>query len=84
MHFCSAKVIIFKSCTIPSPIRLNCVEIIAINNMKAPIVTLAPGYDGSVSQSVDRSSLSCQLNFSETAQQNFVKLCSNEGHNEKS
>ena len=38
----------------------------------------------SVSQSVSQSVspvFSCQRNSSETAQQNFLKLCSNEGHN---
>ena len=35
----------------------------------------------SVSQSVRQSYFSCQRNSSETAQQNFVKLCSYEGHN---
>ena len=34
----------------------------------------------SVSQSVRQSCFSCQRNFSETAQQNFLKLCSYEGH----
>ena len=35
----------------------------------------------SVSQSIRQSCFSCQRNSSETAQQNFVKLCSYEGHN---
>ena len=34
----------------------------------------------SVCQSVCQSCFSCQHNSSETAQQNFVKLCSYEGH----
>ena len=33
--------------------------------------------------SVDQSCFSCQRYSSETAQQNFVKLCSNEEHNVK-
>ena len=37
----------------------------------------------SVSQSVHQSCFSCQRNSSETAQQNFMKLCSYEGHNAK-
>ena len=32
-------------------------------------------------RSVRPSCLSCQRNSSETAQQNFMKLCSYEGHN---
>ena len=35
----------------------------------------------SVSQSVGQSCFSCQRNSSETAQLNFLKLCSYEGHN---
>ena len=35
----------------------------------------------SVSQSIRQSCFSCKRNSSETAQQNFVKLCSYEGHN---
>ena len=35
----------------------------------------------SVSQSVSQSCFSCQHNSSDTAQQNFVKLCGYEGHN---
>ena len=35
----------------------------------------------SISQSVSQSCHPCQRNSSETAQQNFMKLCSNEGHN---
>ena len=35
----------------------------------------------SVSQSVRQSCFSCQRNSSETAQQNFMKLCRDEGHN---
>ena len=35
----------------------------------------------SVSQSIRQSCFSCQRNSSETAQHNFVKLCSYEGHN---
>ena len=34
-----------------------------------------------VNQSVRQSCFSCQRNSSETAQQNFVNLCSYEGHN---
>ena len=40
-----------------------------------------PSVSQSVSQSVRQSCFSCQPNSSETAQQNFVKLCSYEGHN---
>ena len=40
-----------------------------------------PSFSQSVSQSVRQSCFSCQRNSSETAQQNFVKLCSDEGHN---
>ena len=40
-----------------------------------------PSVSLSVSQSVCQSCFSCQRNSSETAQQNFVKLCSYEGHN---
>ena len=38
-------------------------------------------YPPQISQSVHQSSFSCQRNSSETAQQNFVKLCSYEGLN---
>ena len=38
-------------------------------------------FDPSVRQSVCQSCFSCQRNSSETAQQNFVKLCSYEKHN---
>ena len=40
-----------------------------------------PSVSQSVCQSVSQSCFSCQRNSSETAQQNFVKLCSYEGHN---
>ena len=40
-----------------------------------------PSVSQSVSQSVRQSCFSCWPNSSETAQQNFVKLCSYEGHN---
>ena len=36
-----------------------------------------------VSQSVSQSCFSCQCNSFETAQQNFLKLCSNEQHTVK-
>ena len=40
-----------------------------------------PSVSQSVRQSVRQSCFSCQRNSSETAQQNFLKLCSYEGHN---
>ena len=42
-----------------------------------------PSVCQSVSQSVRQSCFSCQRNSSETAQQNFMKLCSYKGHNVK-
>ena len=51
-----------------------------------PHATSCGGYnvfDPSVSQSVRQSCFSCQRNSSETAQQNFMKLCSYEGHIEE-
>ena len=40
-----------------------------------------PSVSQSVSQSYRQSCFSCQRNSSETTQQNFLKLCSYEGHN---
>ena len=61
------------------------ISILAIYSLLYPTQRVVEGImfltRPSVCQSVRQSCFACQHNSSETAQQNFLKLCSYEGHN---
>ena len=72
-----------RNCSSPVPHPNLATDLQLCFYLIAPHATSCGGYnafDQSVSQSVRQSCFSCQRNSSETARQNFLKLCSYEGH----